>query len=329
MSGQATAALTGAGLAALVSGVRYLDETDRRLRHQRNNIQDLESEIQTLLGRGDMIRLRLPVVQDAQVGLAMANPTNPAPVTVPGGLPITQRPELAQVAQTAVKDLQWPPKPGTYTPAGSVEQVGELTVSALADTFEENRAIKLGVVQQQSPTSDHKVQIFYAFNALIAQLGHQSLTWAQYKAAWERLFGIAGSPVGDPHFDPGRPPTVVPGSLGVNVTSVVPLTATSIPGYPFKNLNTDSAMRFRVTTGGNVIAGTQLCSIRFGTEYRYQAQDGSINSFQPFVNPSPGAYGIYTLGATSQTFELYNTTIIPAGTVDVFVSTTAGIAVVG
>lgn len=319
---------TGTGLAAIYSWARHDDETQRRLRNNRLDIRELDRDFSDFLARGEVIRARLPVVQDQQVGTAMANPTNPPPVTVPGTLPGTVRPKLADIAKADVGQLSWPPKPGKYDDHGSVIEIGELTASSLAQTYEEFRAFVLGLVQAQSPTTAHKIQIYYAFNSLVAQLGLQGLTWQQYKDAWARLFGGSGS-VGDVHQDPTRPPTVVPGSMGLNVTSVVPLTTGSVPGYPFKNPNTDAAMRFRVTTGGNVAAGTQICSIRFGTDYRYQEADGTITALQPFVNPSPGAYSLYTLGATSQTFELYNNIIIPAGTLDVFISTSAGVATVG
>lgn len=319
---------TGTGLAAVYSWARHDDETQRRLRNNRNDIRDLDRDFGELLARGEIIRSRLPIVQDVQVGTAMANPNNPPPVTVPGGLPGTVRPQLADVAQIDVGQLSWPPKPGKYSDNGQVVEIGELTVSALAQTFEEFRAMVLGIVQSQSPTAAQKIQIYYAFHALVAQLEAQGLTLAQYRDAWARLFGGSGS-VGDVHQDPARPPMVVPGSLGTNVTSVVPLTAGSVPGYPFSNPNTDAAMRFRVTTSGNVVAGTQIASIRFGSDYRYQQPNGSIVAIQPFVTPSPGAYGIYTLGATSQTFEIYNTLQIPAGTLDVFISTTAGVPTVG
>lgn len=290
---------TGSGLAALYSWARHDDETQRRLRNNRRDIRDLDHDFGEFLARGEIIRSRLPIVQDVQVGTAMANPSNPPPVTVPGTLPGTVRPQLADVARVDVGQLSWPPKPGRYSENGQVIEIGELTATALAQTFEEFRALVLGVIQSQSPTTAQKIQIYYAFHALVAQLEAQGLTEQQYRDAWARLFGGSGS-IGDPHLDPNRPPSVVAGSLGANVTSVVPLTPAGVSGYPYNNPQTDASMRFRVTTSGNVVAGTQICSIRFGTEYKFRDANGAAVPFQPSVTPSPGTYGLYALGTTDR-----------------------------
>lgn len=324
MSQTTTGLLTGAGMAALMQWARYSDETDRRLRTNRGDIEDLGGELRELLGHGEVIRSRLPVVQDTQVGVSMANPSSPTPATVPGGLPSSKRPELAGMAENAVTEMTWPPKPGTYTSAGSVEQVGELTVSSLASTYEEFRALQLGVVQAQTPSREHKLQIFYAFNALVAQLGQQRLTWAQFRDAWARLFGGAGA-IGDPHRDPSRPPSVIVGSFGTNVAAVVPLDSAGVPNYPVKNRNTDEAMRFRIVTGGIVAAGTEIVQIRFGTEYRYRAENGALVPIQPVVIANGGAFQIFADRSTPTGFSLFNFQNIPNNaTVDIFISATAG-----
>ena len=66
-------ALTGIVLSAATAWARYDDDTQRRLRNNREDVRELGTEVRDLQSRGEAIRSRLPVVQDVQVGFAVAN----------------------------------------------------------------------------------------------------------------------------------------------------------------------------------------------------------------------------------------------------------------
>ena len=219
--------------------------------------------------------------------------------------------------ETAVADMAWPPEPGQYDDRGLVKQAGELTSLFLSLTYEEVRAFVQGLAQARPPSRDCKVQIYYAANALVAQLCGQKLTWQQYKDAWARLFGGAtGIATTDPHLDPGRPPSV--GAFGAGVASVVPLTSLpgGIPGYPYANRNTDKAMRFRITTNGAVGAGNAIATVSFNSEFRDEN-----GPFQPVVLVN-GDLPFYAVSVTSLSFVLKSTQgLANAQTYDFFAAT--------
>ena len=172
------------------------------------------------------------------------------------------------------------------------------------------------------------MQIYDAANALIAQFCGQKLTWQQYKDAWARLFGGATgiATTTDPHIDPARPPIVI-GALGANVASVVPLSSSSIAGYPYANRNTDTAMRFRITAGGgNVGAGTTICTVQFGSEFRIRDAANALVSIQPVETVNSNTNRIYADNITSIAFTIANSGQINANsTLDVFISACAGL----
>ena len=325
--------LTGMALVAATRWSRYDDETQRRLRINREDVQQAHDLIDELLNRGEVVRARLPIVQDAQVGTAMASPAQITPSAVPA-IPTLSRPDLFATAEVAISELSWPPRPGEYDALGNVIKTGELTQMTLSQTFEEVRAFIQGLVQSRSPSREAKVQIFYAANSLIAQIGGLRLTWQQYKDAWARLFGASGSgnatgsgtPGAELHMDPARPPLVV-GALGTNVASVVPLSSQSITGYAYANRNTDAAMRFRVSaSANNVNAGQQVCTIQFGTEYRYRDANGGLVPFQPVVCLGAGPNRFYADNITSTSFSLVNGSQLNANSyADVFISVCAGL----
>jgi hypothetical protein len=226
--------------------------------------------------------------------------------------------------ETAVADMSWPPTPGQYDDRGMVKQAGELTSMFLAMTYEENRAFFQGLAQSRPPSREAKVQIGLAANALVAQLCEQKLTWPQYKERWARLLGggaTASSSAVDAHADPARPPMPV-GTFAIGVNSVVPLSSQSIPGYPYANRNTDTAMRFRITVGANSInSGQQLCTIQFGSEYRTRDAQGQLVAAQPVVLVNSALNRLYAEAITPTGFSLFNAAVLPANTsVDVFLS---------
>lgn len=309
--------LTGMALVAATRWSRYDDETQRRLRINREDVQQAHDLIEEMLNRGEVVRTRLPIVQDAQVGTAMASPAQITPSAVPS-IPTMSRPDLFATAEVAISDLSWPPRPGEYDALGNVIKTGELTQMTLSQTFEEVRAFIQGLVQSRSPSREAKVQIFYAANTLIEQLGGLRLTWQQYRDAWARLFGAAtggGTPAPsiDPHSDPARPPLVI-GALGTNVASVLALSSQNVPGPPYANRNTDSAMRFRITVGANNVgAEQQICTIQFGSEYRYRDPNGILVPYQPAIGINSKGNCLYADNITSASFALVSSVPLGAG----------------
>ena len=311
MKDQLSGALTGIAVAAAAHWARYDDDSQRRLRNVRLDAEEALDQIRQMQSHAELLRSRLPVVMDAQVGIALASPQPTAPSVVPSTVPLT-RPDLATQMEAAVTELSWPPEPGQYDERGLIKQTGELTSLFLALTYEEVRAFLQALPQSRAPSADGKVQIFSAANSLIAQLGTQKLTWQQYKDAWARVFGSTASATAtattvpvpaapEPHTDASRPPVV--SALGGGVASAVPLTSVAgcVPGYPYANKNTDKAMRFRMTTSNTVVAGTPLVTVTFGSEFR---EDGG--PIQPVVLVS-GDPQFYTTNVTAQSFVLKST----------------------
>lgn len=335
MKDQLSGALTGIAVAAAAHWARYDDDSQRRLRNVRMDAEEALDQIRQMQSHGEQIRSRLPVLMDAQVGIALANPQPAAPAIVPSTVPMS-RPDLASQMETAVSDMSWPPEPGQYDDRGLIKQTGELTSLFLALTYEEVRAFLQGLPQSRSPGPEAKTQIFYAANALIAQLVGQKLTWQQYKDVWARLFGggSTGSATGtgqtpptavvDPHQDPARPPIIA--VLGNGVASVVPLSSLSIAGYPFVNRNTDAAIRLRITSGGAPInAGSNIVQMQFGAEYRYRDANGTLVAFQPTAALSSTGNRLYIENITSTGFSIYNSSQLQAASVtDAYIIVCAG-----
>ena len=316
--------LTGVALAAAAHWARYDDGTQRSLRNVRADAEEALDRIRDSQSRGEALRSRLPVVMDAQVGIALASPQTTAAAVIPSTNPLT-RPDLTTQMESAISEMSWPPEPGQYDERGMVKQAGELTAMFLAMTYEEVRAFVQGLAQARPPSADCKMQTYYAANALVAQLCAQKLTWQQYKDAWARLFG-GGSMSGpvtavEPHSNPALPPQIL-GPLGSNVQSVVPLNNLNVAGA-YANPNTDRAMRFRITAGaGSVNAPTPVASVRFGAEFRYRAPDGSVVPMQPVVIINSKQNILFADNITSTGFTICTCQPIVANTsVDAFIAT--------
>ena len=284
-------ALTGIALTAAAHWARYDHDTQRRLRNVRIDAEEALDLVREMQGRGEVVRLGLPTVMDAQVGIALASP-QPAPAAVVPSTGPAARPDLSRQMETAVADMTWPPEPGEYDDRGLVKRAGELTSMFLALTYEEVRAFVQGLTQERSPSRESKPQIFYAANALVAQLCEQRLTWKQYKDLWARFFGgqaVAQGPQQPAplalvplHQDPTRPPAVL--KIGPGIASCTPLSSQAIAGYPFANRNTDEAMALRITVGPNPVpAGSPVVAVQYGTAYRYRASNGTLVPMQPAV----------------------------------------------
>ena len=318
----ATGALSGALIAGLAHWSRYDDDQARRTRNLKLDLGEVRDTLREYLSRGEVIRSRMPPVQDAQVGLALATQVAPTSAVVPSVTKIG-RPEIGE---DAAYNLNWPPKTGQFDAQGNVSELGELSTLFLGLTYEELRAFLLGFLQSKSPSQVSKQQIFNASHQLSLELASLGLTPEEYRAAWHWLFtnGVSTAAV-DPHRDPYRAPAVVAGSLNGGISAFVPLTSLGnvVPGaYP--NRNTDEASHWRITTSAPVGAGQQLAIIRFGTEYRYRS--GGVSSpFQPTVISSAGVYGIFAEGITSTTFTLFAGQLIAANVnVDIHVAVIPG-----
>ncbi len=260
--------LSGAALAAAAGFAREGDETQRKLRIARDDATKALRELEDLNTRGDVVRSRMPAVMDFMAGLSIAHQPSPAPSVTPSLAGLT-RPDLAANMATAVADLKWPPKPGQYDERGSIITVGELTALASALTCEEARAFVQGFVQSKQPAAAHKVQIYYAANALVSALQDLNLSRDQHVELWKNLF--TGAPGGAPGqtsgADPHRLTSIPPVAQVVDpgIASVVPLGQPELAHYPYAHQNTDYASKWRVTLGANVTAGTTAFQVNFGT----------------------------------------------------------------
>lgn len=308
-----TGALTGMALAAAANWARYDDDTQRRLRNQRLDLRDMQNTVTEMNSRGEVLRGRLPVVLDAQIGLALANSVSPTPQLIPSNAP-AQRPDFVARAQTAIQEMSWPPQPGTYDERGMVKEVGEMTQTFLALTYEEVRCWLEGLPQSQQPSAECKRAIFFAANSMTKALCQiPTLTYDEFVAAWERLF--TGQLLLGVHTDPAKKPTIVD-SLGANVASVVPL----------GGVNTDRGSRWRITASGSnpISAGTGIATIRWGSEWKY------LNSpIQPIATVTSAQNNIYAPaeGITSQSLVIANLYQINAGgTLDFQLSATSGVS---
>jgi hypothetical protein len=125
-------AMAGALVPVAVQWSRYDDQTQQRVRNTRYDLRDLRDAWQESLGWGGAVRSRLPIVMDWDTGLAMATSQQPTAQTIPT-LPSGQlRPNLCNGAESFVSSMMWPPRAGMYDARQNVQQVGELSTTALA-----------------------------------------------------------------------------------------------------------------------------------------------------------------------------------------------------
>ena len=316
-------AITGAVIAAAANWARYDDDTQRRLRNVRLDAEHALDVVRDMQSRGEAIRSRLPTVNDAQVGIALANSTEPTPQAVPtGGAPA--RPDVFSTMETAVADMSWPPQPGQYDDRGMVRQVGELTTTFLALTFEEVRAWVQGLAQTKQPSRDAKVQIFYAANSLISTISAMKLSWQDYKDAWARLFGTNnGFPPGGGFPSPNTPHTSVstPPYITQMDNGLIWAKPLGLPDLPlgYEHQNTDAANKWRLTVGvNNVNADTNILTITFGSPYTKNGKP-----YQPVISCSDPRFHIGSISPGG--FAVKNNVQLPAGQFfDVFFGVSGG-----
>ncbi len=290
-------ALTGALVTAAAWWARLDDDTQRRLRNVREDAQQALDLIRERESRGEAIRAKLPSVQDAQIGLAIATKETPSPQVIPSTAPLT-RPDLSSQMETAAADMAWPPEPGVYDARGLVKQPGELTTLFLALTYEEVRAWIQGLIQAKSPSKEGKVQLLYAANALASTAANLKLSLDQYKAAWAKLFASPSDPTSDSHDQITSPPSVQATDPGI--ASVRPLGSPDLPGYPYPHMNTDRCSKWRITVGpGSLDANKNVASFRFGSMFLK-----NNTAYQPAIMVSDGRFYIANLGPDA--FSLRN-----------------------
>lgn len=239
-------AIAGMVAVALPLWVRAQDDNDRELRNNRLDLRDIADELRACCNHGAMIRSKLPISQDFGVGLALAN----AKAAVPEIIPTTTGVTRPAIGDDAALDYKWPPRTGVYTQNGAVTEIGEVTRLALAMLFQENRAWAEGFTLSSAPSQSGQAQIFSAARALSTVLAVQSLSRADYLAAWSRLFGVSV---------PNTTPSITNIQAVNNIASV-----TSLAGSVFTN----RAMRLRVAVApGNYGAGNDVCTIVFSQPF--------------------------------------------------------------
>jgi len=308
-------AVAGGAVAAIVQLARTSDDTDRRLRDSQNDATGALNWIRQFGSRGEVLRSRLPVVQDFQAGLSAATAQTPGPSVIPPSVP-PSRPNLASGMESQVQNMQWPPVTGTYDAQGMLTSVGELAVLAECLTFQEVRAILQGFVLQTQPNGACQIQLMRMANALAYQVCQQGLTWQQYQQAWANLFsGVTGpaapSSAVPPHLDIASPPSGTSAQAAIsNVTSLKP--------------STDMAQRWQFTMAtGTLSSGASLFTVTFNSPFRFQDTNGNLVGYAPFItttNPDWGIANQTAAGFTVTTNAGLNPPSSTTYTVDVIVS---------
>jgi len=277
-----TGAMAGFLAAGLASINRYDTETQRRIRNAKEDSRDALDQIADYKSNGEQIRGRLATVMDAQVGLALANPAQVTPEILPTSTKLT-RPAFDE---ESVQDLSWPPRAGVYDAKARVSEVGELSRTFLALTFQEVRAFLEGLAQPKSPSQAGLLQISRAANQLIAVAASLNLSASQYAAAWQRLFTGSAGTTSDPHS--GVPVIGIPNAAN-NVVAV---------SFVPSSVKSDRAMRLRITAGGgNIVTGSDVVTISFASEWK----DASGVPMTPAIF---GSQGLFAAATTSTGFTL-------------------------
>lgn len=255
------AGLTGAAVAAMAAYSRYDNDTQDRIRQNRNDTRTVADQLAIHKSQGENLRSRLPVVQDAQVGLSIATAQSTSPAVVPSQ-PSQVRPDLTANADASAEVSSWPPRTGTYDSDGLVSSAsGEMTSAFLALTYQEVRAFISGLAQSTAPAGPGKVQIRRVAHALVSTVASLSLSVDDYKAAWARLFsGSSGQ-----HDSPATPPVV--SAIDPGITSIK---ANGLPDLAlgYEHQNSDCASKWRIQIGaGNIGAGVSVFAVTFGSPY--------------------------------------------------------------
>lgn len=313
--------LTGAGLAALTQWSRLDDSTQTKIRNVRADVRDVRDAFVDTQSYGEMVRLRLAVVQDLISGIARASSTTAAPSPLPAPSTSVGRPDLCNGIEAAISGFSYPPRQGTYDGRGNIVALGELTTVGTALTFEEVRAALHGLVLCGGSTGAQRVEIYRAINALVETVAGLGLTKAQFADAWARVFASTGTVAIDPHLDPTKPPILA--AVGG------PSIAYSYHD-PANNPQTDAAQRIVIeVTGGAIAAETELVSVTFATPYRWKRSSGATANFTPAIAINSSYKSWRVTSASSTGFRIACTNGLNAGDVaQLLISVSPGIVTV-
>ena len=253
METKTSAAMWGILTAAVASWDSYDKDTQRRLRNLRDDAAGALDQIRDYTTRGEQVRLRLPSVMDALLGIALANPTQTTPEILPSSTKLSR----PVIDEGSASDLSWPVKTGSYDGKGRVSELGELSRTFLALTFQEVRAFLEGLAQEKSPTQAGLLQINRAAKQLVYVLSTLNLTSDQFRLIWTDLFsGSPGTATADPHLGTPTIGNIQPGN---NIAAI-----TFAPG----STKNDREMRIRITAGAGPIPATaDLCTITFASAW--------------------------------------------------------------
>lgn len=290
--------LTGAGLAALTQWSRLDDSTQTKIRNVRADVRDVRDAFVDTQSYGEMVRLRLAVVQDLISGIARASSTTAAPSPLPAPSTSVGRPDLCNGIEAAISGFSYPPRQGTYDGRGNIVALGELTTVGTALTFEEVRAALHGLVLCGGSTGAQRVEIYRAINALVETVAGLGLTKAQFADAWARVFAAQSTAGVDPHRDPARQPSISLMAAGINLAF---LGAPPIGTNP----QTDAVHRVVIeVTAGAIAADTDLVAVNFATPYRWKRADGSIAPVTPAVQISANFRSFRVRNVTSTGYRI-------------------------
>ena len=292
METKTSAAMWGILTAAVASWDSYDKDTQRRLRNLRDDAAGALDQIRDYTTRGEQVRLRLPSVMDALLGIALANPTQTTPEILPSSTKLSR----PVIDEGSASDLSWPVKTGSYDVKGRVSELGELSRTFLALTFQEVRAFLEGLAQEKSPTQAGLLQINRAAKQLVYVLSTLSLDNDSYRHIWTNLFsGSPGTVVADPHLGT---PTITNIQPGNNIGSIT---------FSPASTKNDREMRIRITAGGGgpIPALADLCTVTFASAWS--------NTNGPLVPAVVCGYPLYASQANSQAFVIQLSASINAG----------------
>ena len=264
-SDELTGALSGA-LAALASS--WLESDSRTVRTAngaRDDARAANKTIQSLKDSGWFQRVARPIVSDALGGLLLAERAPEVPSVTPS-IRQVHRINLARLVKSYVERLRWPPREGQYDEFGRSLKAGDMVTLFLGMTYEEHQSWSLGLLQSDPPDEDQRKQIYYAANALSNVLYGTELEFADFVAAWKRLF-LGTNAAKDAHDDETKPPQIA--LVNPNITNVVPLGSEGmLPAFVNPSQNTDRANKWRVSVGpAGLPAGQVFFQVNYATAW--------------------------------------------------------------
>jgi len=250
--------------AALVYLSRQDDGVSSRLRQARRTLDGAIDALASFAARGELVRLRSPLVQDFLIGILAAR--NPRPN---GVLPSQA---AGRLELSPAEPQHWPPTEGQYDANGLSTRLGEMALLGLAITYEETRTFLVGLTQASAPSPAARQQIGRASRTLISVVSSLGLDLASYEEAWRRVFTT----------ESGSGTT---GSTATPLSSTAPpnVTATSSTG------TSNSAARSDHTHGhGDQAGGTLHASATPATPgFMSNSDKGKLDGIAPGATATP------------------------------------------